>query len=57
MTALGRSYLLFNRMETFDELRAKVHAVTAQEVRELANCWYDPAQLTTLVYEPTDEDD
>jgi predicted Zn-dependent peptidase len=57
MTALGRSYLLFNRMETFDELRAKVHAVTAQDVRELANRWYDPAQLTTLVYEPTDEDD
>ncbi len=57
MTALGRSYLLFNRMETFDELRAKVNAVTAQDVRELANRWYDPAQLTTLVYEPTDEDD
>lgn len=52
MTALGRSYLLFNRMETFDEIRAKVEAVTPEKLREIANRWYDPNALTELIYQP-----
>jgi predicted Zn-dependent peptidase len=56
MTALGRSFLVFERMETFDEIRAKVEQVTADQVRDLANEWYDPSALTTLLYAPVDSD-
>jgi predicted Zn-dependent peptidase len=56
MTALGRSFLVFDRMETFDEIRAKVEQVTADQVRDLANEWYDPSALTTLLYAPVDSD-
>ncbi len=56
MTALGRSFLVFDRIETFDEVRAKVEQVTAGQVRDLANEWYDPSALTSLLYAPVDSD-
>ena len=44
------------RDRLFDEIRAKVEQVTAAQVRDLANEWYDPSALTTLLYAPVDSD-
>ena len=53
MAALGKSLLTFNRVDTFEEMAAKVEAVTPSQMLEVANRLYDPAQLCELRYLPT----
>lgn len=51
MLALGKSLLQRDRFDSIEELAAKVEAVGAAQVQELANDIFDPSQLSTLVYQ------
>jgi len=50
MLSLGKSLLIFNKIESIEELCKKIDGVTASEILETANDIFDPAKLSTLIY-------
>jgi predicted Zn-dependent peptidase len=48
--ALGRSLLHYHRIDTLEDVYARINAVSAAEVRALANQVFNPDQLTTLIF-------
>jgi predicted Zn-dependent peptidase len=47
---LGKSYLLFDKFEDLKNVNAKINAITANQLMEVANESLDPAQLSLLTY-------
>lgn len=54
MFNLGKSLLLFDRIDTLEEVYARIHAITPQEILEVAREIFDTTRMTELVYEPED---
>jgi predicted Zn-dependent peptidase len=52
MMRLGRVELVFGRYFSLDEITAAIEAVTAEDVRALAEEIFDPARLSTVVFLP-----
>lgn len=52
MIALGKSYMLYNRVDTLEEVYKSIEAVTADELLDIANEVFEPAQMSTLIYRP-----
>jgi predicted Zn-dependent peptidase len=52
MIGLGKSVLLFDKIETTRELFAKIDAITTQNLMDIANEVYDETQLSTLIFVP-----
>jgi predicted Zn-dependent peptidase len=52
MMALGKSYLMFDKVETFEEIRQRVDAVTPSDILEVANQYLDRDQMGLLIYKP-----
>ena len=50
MLAIGKSYLLYNRVDPLSEVFRKIEAITADEFLEVANVVLDEKQMSTLVY-------
>ncbi len=50
MTGLGKSYLLYDRVEPMAEVFQALEAITADDVLRVANTWFDPAGWSHLVY-------
>jgi len=50
MLSLGKSLLVFNRIDTIEELCRKIDNVTASEILETANEIFEPSMLSTLIY-------
>jgi predicted Zn-dependent peptidase len=50
MLSLGKSLLVFNKIETIEQICKKIDNVTASELLETANDIFDPAKLSTLIY-------
>ena len=50
MLSLGKSLLVFNRIDTIEELCHKIDNVTASEILETANEIFEPSLLSTLIY-------
>lgn len=50
MMALAKSYLVFERCDTLEEINQKIEEVTAEELRDMANEILDLNQLSTLIY-------
>jgi len=48
---MGKSYLLFDKVDSLEEIEQKLEAVTPGELREIANEVLDPSRLNYLVYE------
>lgn len=57
MIGLGKSVLLFDKIETTRELFNKIDAITSQDLMDIANEMYDDAQLSTLVFVPDGNDE
>lgn len=57
MIGLGKSVLLFDKMETSKELFAKIDAISTSDVMDVANEVYDQTQLSSLVFVPEREDE
>ena len=53
MLALGRSLLMFNKIDTFEQIKDKIEGITAQDLQDVANEILDHGKLSTLVYKPS----
>ncbi len=50
MLSLGKSLLVFNRVDSMEEIRKKIEKVNASDLLETANEIFEPAKLSTLIY-------
>lgn len=50
MLAIGKSYMLFNRVDTLEEVQRKIEQITADELLEVANIVLHPDYLSELVF-------
>jgi predicted Zn-dependent peptidase len=50
MLSLGKSLLIFNKIDSIEDLCQKIDAVTASELIETANDIFEPSKLSTLLY-------
>ena len=48
--SLGRSYLLFNKVDSLQDITKKIDAISASEVMEISNEILDESKLSLLVY-------
>lgn len=51
MLAIGKSYLLYNRVDPLSEVFRKIEAITEMDLLEVANEILDENRLSTLVYQ------
>jgi len=47
---LGRSFLLFNKVDSLNEIAKKINTITANEIIEISNEILDESKLSLLVY-------
>ena len=50
MLSLGKSLLVFNKIDTIEDICKKIDAITDSELLETANEIFEPAKLSTLIY-------
>jgi predicted Zn-dependent peptidase len=50
MLSLGKSLLIFNKIDSIEDLCNKIDAVTASELIETANDIFEPSKISTLIY-------
>lgn len=50
MLSLGKSLLLFDRIDTLEEIYHKIEAVSSKDLIEMANQIFVPEELSTLIY-------
>jgi predicted Zn-dependent peptidase len=50
MLSLGKSLVIFNKIDSIEDLCKKIDAVTASELLETANDIFDPSRMSTLIY-------
>ncbi len=50
MLSLGKSLLVFNKIDTIEDICEKIDAITATELLETANDIFEPSKLSTLIY-------
>ena len=50
MLSLGKSLLIFNKIDSIEELCKKIDAVTSSELLETANDIFEPSKMSTLIY-------
>lgn len=52
ITAMAKSLLDYNRVESLEVIYAKVNAISADEILEIANTVFEPSKLSMLLFEP-----
>jgi predicted Zn-dependent peptidase len=50
--SMSKSLLDFNRVDSLEEVFAKINKVTASQLLEIANEMFDPRQLSSLIFNP-----
>jgi predicted Zn-dependent peptidase len=50
MLSLGKSLLVFNKIENLDDICRKIDSITSSELLETANDIFEPSKLSTLIY-------
>ena len=50
MLSLGKSLLVFNKIDTIEDICKKIDSITASELLETANDIFEPGKLSTLIY-------
>jgi predicted Zn-dependent peptidase len=50
MLSLGKSMMVFNRIDSIEEICKKIDGVSASELLETANDIFDKSKLSTLIY-------
>lgn len=50
MLGLAKTYLLFNRIDSFEEICAKIDSITACKIQTISNDVFAEKQLSTLLY-------
>jgi predicted Zn-dependent peptidase len=52
--SMAKSLMDFNRVDSLEEVFAKINAVTADELLQISNEIFDPNGLITLLFEPAE---
>jgi predicted Zn-dependent peptidase len=50
MLSLGKSLLVFNRIDSLEEICKKIDSLTTSELLEISNEIFEPSELSTLIY-------
>lgn len=50
MLSIGKSYLLFNQVDSMEQVYEKINRITSMEIMELANEVFDESKISTLIY-------
>ena len=50
MLSLGKSLLIFNKIDSIEDLCKKIDDVTASELLDIANDVFEPSKMSTLIY-------
>jgi predicted Zn-dependent peptidase len=50
MLSLGKSLLIFNRIDSLEEICKKIDSLTTSELLEISNEVFEPSGLSTLIY-------
>jgi predicted Zn-dependent peptidase len=50
MLSMGKSLLVFNKIDSIEDICEKIDSVTATELLETANNIFEPSKLSTLIY-------
>ena len=50
MLSLGKSLLVFNKIDSIEDICEKIDNVTSPEILETANEIFDRTKLSTLIY-------
>ena len=53
MLSNGKNFLLFDEVETLEEIYKKIEEVTSEEILEIANEMLSPSELSTLILKTT----
>jgi len=51
MLTSGKSFLVFNQIDSLETIQGKLEHITAQMLRDTANEVLDPNNLNTLIFE------
>ncbi|MDY6801601.1 MAG: pitrilysin family protein [Bacteroidota bacterium] len=51
LLAIGKSYLLFNKVDQLDDIRQKIDAITVEDIQEIANEVLNESKLSMLIYQ------
>ena len=51
MLSLGKSILLYNRIDSLETIHDKINAITATELQDIANEVFSPNNLSSLIYQ------
>ncbi|MCK4663830.1 MAG: insulinase family protein [Bacteroidales bacterium] len=51
MQSIGKSYLLFDKVDTLDEIAKKIELISAEDIQNIANEIFDFNKFSTLIYE------
>jgi len=54
MLGMGKSILLYNKIDSLKETFNKIKAITPEELQDIANEIFDTKQLSSLTFKPTD---
>lgn len=54
ITSIAKSLLDYNRVDSLEDIFAKVNAIGVNELLEIANTVFEPSQLSMLLFEPQD---
>ncbi|ABG60273.1 M16 family metallopeptidase [Cytophaga hutchinsonii] len=52
MQMMGKSYLDFGKIDSFDHIIKKIDGISAEVINDLANQLMNPARMSKLIYEP-----
>ena len=50
MLSIAKSILLYNRIDSFEEVKNKINNVSPEIVQEVANEVFNPSNLSSLIY-------
>jgi predicted Zn-dependent peptidase len=50
MLSMCKSYFIFNKVDSFDEISRKINNITANQLRDVANEIFDTKKLSYLIY-------
>ncbi|MFP4059524.1 MAG: M16 family metallopeptidase [Bacteroidales bacterium] len=50
MLGMGKSYMIYDKVDTVDEIAARINKLSAMEIQEIANEILDKNRLSTLIY-------
>jgi len=52
--SMSKSLLDFNRVDSLEEVFAKINKVNAEQLLEIANEMFEPKDLSSLIFNPKD---